>query len=77
MARKKIDLTIFKERCKGCDICVQVCPEHILEMSKEVNEKGMQFAVLFAPEKCTGCTICAVMCPDLAIEIKYSDKDGK
>jgi 2-oxoglutarate ferredoxin oxidoreductase subunit delta len=70
---KKRKLTVDKERCKGCELCVKVCPCGCLELAKQVNKKGMRYAVWKVPEKCTGCGLCAVMCPDCAIEIVYCD----
>lgn len=73
--KKKIDLKIDTERCKGCLICVHVCPQKILEMSEEINEKGVQYALLKDPGKCTGCGMCALMCPDCAIEIEIKEEE--
>ena len=28
------------DRCKGCGLCVSVCPKNVLEISKEGNAKG-------------------------------------
>lgn len=70
--KKKIHLKIDKERCKGCLFCIGVCPQKILEVSKDINERGVQYAVLKDPEKCTGCGMCAIMCPDCAIEIEIT-----
>ena len=61
--------TIFlrKEFCKGCGYCIEMCPTHCLEFSKDFNYKGYHYPVLAIPEKCTGCDICGIFCPDFAI----------
>ena len=33
-------LLINMEECKGCGICVSVCPKKVLEISEELNTKG-------------------------------------
>lgn len=36
-----IIVTVDREMCKGCGLCVSVCPKHVLEIEKEaVNKKG-------------------------------------
>ena len=49
--------------CKGCDICVKMCPERCLEL----DEKGI--VRMRAPERCTGCRLCEYLCPDFAIRV--------
>jgi len=61
---------IDKNYCKGCELCVNACPMHILEMSKDINLKGYFYATLVEPTKCIGCRICAIVCPDVAIDVK-------
>jgi 2-oxoglutarate ferredoxin oxidoreductase subunit delta len=61
---------IDKERCKGCGLCVAVCPKKVLELSSEVNTKGYFPAHRARPEDCIYCAICCVMCPDVAISIE-------
>jgi len=56
-------LEITAEWCKGCDICVKMCPERCLVLNKD------QVAELAEPEKCTGCHICEWLCPDFAISL--------
>jgi 2-oxoglutarate ferredoxin oxidoreductase subunit delta len=51
------------ELCKGCELCVPACPEHVLAMIPELNHKGWPVVALVEPG-CTGCTICARVCPD-------------
>jgi len=63
-------IRFFAERCKGCGLCVLVCPQRIIAMSEELNELGNPFAGLTEPARCTYCAACGRMCPDLAIEIE-------
>ena len=62
-------ITIDKNHCKGCELCVRVCPQKIISMSKEITVKGYFYAQVHDPSKCLGCKICAVTCPDVAIEV--------
>ncbi len=57
------------DRCKGCGLCVAVCPKKVLEISKEGNTKGYFPAYQARPEDCVFCAICCTMCPDVAITI--------
>jgi 2-oxoglutarate ferredoxin oxidoreductase subunit delta len=56
------------ERCKGCTLCVTVCPCNVITISEKSNSKGYFPAVSTGPN-CTGCSNCAVVCPDCAIEV--------
>jgi len=60
---------IDKERCKGCGLCVAVCPKEVLELAEETNAKGYFPAYQARPEDCVFCTTCCIMCPDVAISI--------
>jgi 2-oxoglutarate ferredoxin oxidoreductase subunit delta len=62
------------ERCKGCTLCVTVCPNNVITISEKSNSKGYFPAVSTGPN-CTGCANCAIVCPDCAIEV-YRDKTG-
>ncbi len=61
--------TIDTIRCKGCGLCVDVCPKRVLELSEEVNSMGYFPAHQARPEDCVFCTTCCIMCPDTAITI--------
>lgn len=64
-------VTFYEDRCKGCGLCIEFCPQKILEFHKDkVNEKGFRVAQITDQDKCIGCTFCAIMCPDIAIEIE-------
>lgn len=59
---KKGNLTINKEWCKGCGICVAFCPKQVLALN---NEK----AEIVNIENCISCGLCELRCPDSAIYI--------
>jgi 2-oxoglutarate ferredoxin oxidoreductase subunit delta len=60
---------IDEERCKGCGLCVTVCPKNVLEISADVSPKGYFPAFQARPEDCIFCATCCRMCPDVAITI--------
>lgn len=61
---------IDKERCKGCDLCVSVCPKKILRLSPdEINAKGYSPAECIDQDECIACGFCFTICPDFAITI--------
>ncbi|NNF99857.1 MAG: 4Fe-4S dicluster domain-containing protein [Desulfobacteraceae bacterium] len=63
------------DRCKGCGLCVAVCPKKVLEISNEVNIKGYFPAYQARPDDCIRCAICCTMCPDVAISITEVAED--
>ena len=75
MKKGKKTVRIDQERCKGCNLCIHVCPKDALMPSKDVNKKGLPYVILRDPDKCTGCGMCALMCPDLGIEVVYFEHE--
>ncbi len=58
------------EVCKGCGLCVAVCPKKILEVSTEhTNSNGYGISTCVDDNRCIGCAFCAKMCPEVAIEV--------
>lgn len=62
-------VTIDKDHCKGCELCVRACPQQILSMSKDITVRGYFYAQMHDPSRCIGCRICAITCPDAAISV--------
>ena len=60
---------VDRDRCKGCGLCVAVCPKNVLEIGHEMNPKGYFPAYQARPDDCIFCAICCTMCPDVAITI--------
>lgn len=64
-------MSFNKAYCKSCGLCVDVCPKHIISISKnEINSKGYFVAEVTEKDKCIGCAFCAIMCPDCVIEVE-------
>jgi NAD-dependent dihydropyrimidine dehydrogenase PreA subunit len=53
--------------CKGCEVCVEVCPKDVLIMENFV-------AKVVREEDCTGCLLCEQLCPDFAIVVETPEK---
>jgi 2-oxoglutarate ferredoxin oxidoreductase subunit delta len=66
-----VKATFDENRCKGCELCVSVCPKKIVVMAEDrINEKGYHPATVEDMDKCIGCAFCAMMCPDVVIEVE-------
>lgn len=63
-------LTIDIDRCKGCELCIAVCPRHTLAMSATLNAGGIHYPQITPAHDCLGCRQCAIICPEAAIEIE-------
>ena len=72
MAKKKLkEHIINRDWCKGCGICIAMCPKNVLELDHK--EK----AVAARLEDCIACQLCEQICPDLAIEVIIEETETK
>ena len=69
-------IVIHEGRCKGCDLCIPVCPVDIIEKCDftHVNEKGWIPVEVNNMSHCVACKLCAIVCPDQAIDVFLFDK---
>ena len=64
-------ITIDEALCKGCELCIGVCPKGIVALvGDRLNARGYHPACVTDMSKCTGCAFCAVICPDVAITVE-------
>ena len=69
---KRYSLTLNKNKCVGCGMCMQVCPREAIEVTitpRAEGEEAKRPTVTFSKEKCTYCGICEAVCPFAAVTI--------
>jgi NAD-dependent dihydropyrimidine dehydrogenase PreA subunit len=69
-------VVIDAEECKGCGLCVEVCPPSVLKISAALNRMGYHPAEYTGVE-CTGCGVCFYVCPEPAAITVYKRVDSK
>lgn len=68
---RKKKLSLRREWCKGCGICVAFCPTQVLGLDAE--EK----ILILNDGACTECGLCERRCPDFAIELLDLPKEER
>ena len=69
MSQCKGKIIIDSKRCKGCGLCIPVCPKNHIRMSEQADPRGIRTANIVEKHDCTGCRFCYMMCPDTAITV--------
>ena len=62
-------IEIIYKNCKACDLCVDICPQNVLAMRKDITKWEGYVVEVVNAEKCTKCMLCEVECPDFAIKV--------
>lgn len=72
MAKGRI--TVNKEICKGCGLCIWACPKKIMALDEsQINSAGYSPSICIREEECIACATCARVCPDVAITVEKID----
>ena len=65
------NLKFITDKCKGCGLCVEVCPKKVLALATDkINLKGHHPVEAVNPDSCIACAFCATMCPDCIITVE-------
>jgi 2-oxoglutarate ferredoxin oxidoreductase subunit delta len=67
--RTPLRIVINAVWCKGCYICVSVCPRDVLAIDQGAWTGSFHPVIVAQAERCTVCRNCELLCPDLAIEV--------
>lgn len=70
MAKKLYSVLVNRPWCKGCSLCVHVCPKKVLELDERMKSVPVRL------DDCIGCHQCDFICPDLAITVKEREGDS-
>jgi len=70
-SKKSHQITLRPFYCKGCGLCVDICPTGVLLLNNNKRSKWGITVIKSAPDYCIGCRMCEQRCPDFAILIDY------
>lgn len=57
------DIRINHDWCKGCGICIAICPEEVYTADRDGKP------VIVQGDRCIWCERCETYCPDFAINL--------
>ncbi len=74
---KQNKITLVPVYCKGCGLCVDICPTGTLQLEDHIEGKFGVVVKIDAPEYCIGCKMCEQRCPDFALFVNYDEEEEK
>ena len=76
MSKIRGAIVVDTERCKGCALCVEACPQDVIALAKKVNVSGYPFVEVVNQDNCIGRASCAIVCPDGCITVYRKKMEG-
>lgn len=61
--RNVATLELDKDKCKGCGLCVEICPHRVFIMEKGKSD-------IVDKDRCMECGACSLNCPFEAISVE-------
>jgi 2-oxoglutarate ferredoxin oxidoreductase subunit delta len=74
---KKNELKVIPAYCKGCGLCVDICPTGTLQLEDNIESKFGVSVRVDAADYCIGCKMCEFRCPDFAIFVNYDQEKSE
>jgi 2-oxoglutarate ferredoxin oxidoreductase subunit delta len=71
-----VEVKVVEKYCKGCGLCVAVCPNGTIFIRDVVNDKGVNAAAVKNEYLCKACMKCVLVCPEACIEITKTEAGG-
>ncbi|MCP4218215.1 MAG: 4Fe-4S dicluster domain-containing protein [bacterium] len=71
---KSNTITVVPVYCKGCALCVDICPAGVLQLEDNIESKFGVSIRVDAEDYCIGCKMCEQRCPDFALFVNYNEK---
>lgn len=65
---KSVKIQVRQNWCKGCGICVALCPKEVLKLD------GSGKVAVANPDLCIGCGRCETHCPDFAVGVEVEEQ---
>ncbi len=62
-------ISINREWCKACGICIEFCPRDVLDGDEEGK------AIVVDEDECIECMQCEIRCPDFAIRVRSENDE--
>ena len=69
-----LEISIDKDLCTGCGICIKCCPEDVLDESDDLNQYDNHFPEVVDKKSCIVCRKCELYCPDFAIQVEVEEE---
>jgi len=62
-------ILIDEQYCKGCFLCIAVCPKKVLARGEKRSRAGYSMPQVENLGACISCALCEMTCPDLALTV--------
>jgi 2-oxoglutarate ferredoxin oxidoreductase subunit delta len=63
------EIVIDDQFCKGCNLCIEVCPRKVFTPSGRRSRAGYSMPQATDLDQCSACFLCEMTCPDLALTV--------
>ena len=67
--KSAIEILIDDQFCKGCNLCIEVCPREVFGRGDKRSRAGYSMPKVLSLGNCVACFLCEMTCPDLALTV--------